>query len=201
MVSQRKLCFPQKVHRGFSHLGPSVLSLQFLWLIWSFSSWKTLTNGCLRRPGYLCPVVSGITWPGRCALQDMRCLLAMQPVDTAACWLCTGNFYSSHVPQYVQHTWDGSFWEKGHELSWERSGAEMDQSDSAWLRIMLESWCKITLELGGTLKVMGIYPKDIVRFYDPKKTLHTKSSKRGSFPFTFLNYTGACYPSDGTGIM
>lgn len=160
---------------------------------------KALTNRCLHRPGYLCPVMSGITWPGSCALQDTSCLPLMQ--HTSACWLRTSNFYSSHVPSHVKHTWDGDFWEKGHKLCWERSGAETDQSVSVQLRRTLESWCKITLESGGLPEATGIFPKDMVRFCDSKKTFHTGSSKRSLFPFVFINFTGVCYYSIGTGVI
>lgn len=77
--------------------------------------------------------------------------------------------FQPHISELVP--W-GSFWEKGHELCWEQSGAVMDPSDSAHLRIMLR--CNTTLDLGGALEAMGIYPKTMVRFYNPKKTLHTQ---------------------------
>lgn len=37
-------------------------------------------------------------------------------------------------------------------------------------------------------------------FMIQRKKLHTKSSKRVLFPFSFGNYSGACYHADSTGI-
>lgn len=92
----------------------------------------------------------------------------------AACWLCIGKPYSPRVPPHTQHIWGGTFWEKGLELCWEQSGVVMNPSDSAHLRAVLQSWCNIVLELGGALEAIGVCPKNVVRFYNPKKTLHTK---------------------------
>lgn len=108
-------------------------------------TWRTLSNGSPQGSDYLSPAVSGIIWQG-----VVLCKI------WAVCFCCstwTLQFvdslrvtpHSPHIPPCIQHVWGGNCWEKGQELCWEQSGVVMDQSDSAYPRIMLQSWCNNSL--------------------------------------------------------